>query len=425
MMTKGYGGADLRVSLPQVAGLTLRQALCTEAALNAIQRRYPQIYQSTDRLLLDHGSISVGAKDFMMSVKSEPKYPIVHYDRIDPDSTAEITPSSARSTASAASQLPTHLVPLLEGPLERLKTAVDRVLPRHKLPTALEEAEFVDDIGDDLEKHMMVQCKWCQISCCVLTPRLALDKLRTFRPRVLLHGPTGMGQTYLGPAILHHLEGFHIQSLDIGTLMADSTRTPEATLVQLFVEAKRHQPSILFIPSLLSWSLTLSESARMTFSSLLDGIPSFDPVLLLAIVEQPYSELPRDIKSWFGASKESRVPLVPPFEVRSRTLCEYANEPQVERAEYFASLTEAFHRPPSDFPDALPRQKRILEILPPAPPLPLRKPTEAEIQRELEKDQSARNMMILSFTSLVQEFLKKFRKVVAGVKVCPHPTVRC
>lgn len=58
-LTKGYGGADLR-------------ALCTEAALNAVQRRYPQIYSSEDRLLLDPSSIVVGAKDFMMSVKSEP-----------------------------------------------------------------------------------------------------------------------------------------------------------------------------------------------------------------------------------------------------------------------------------------------------------------------------------------------------------------
>lgn len=57
-LTKGYGGADLR-------------ALCTEAALNAVQRRYPQIYSSEDRLLLDPSSIVVGAKDFMMSVKSE------------------------------------------------------------------------------------------------------------------------------------------------------------------------------------------------------------------------------------------------------------------------------------------------------------------------------------------------------------------
>lgn len=47
--------------------------------------------------------------------------------------------------------------------------------------------------------------------------------MRTYRPRVLLAGPNGMGQTYLGPAILHHLEGFHIQNFDLGTLLGDST----------------------------------------------------------------------------------------------------------------------------------------------------------------------------------------------------------
>jgi ATPase family AAA domain-containing protein 2 len=51
--------------------LTLLQALCTEAALNAVQRRYPQIYKSNDRLLLKPESIEVGLRDFMISIKSQ------------------------------------------------------------------------------------------------------------------------------------------------------------------------------------------------------------------------------------------------------------------------------------------------------------------------------------------------------------------
>jgi len=47
------------------------QALCTEAALNAIQRRYPQIYKTSDRLLLKPESIQVQAKDFLLSVQSK------------------------------------------------------------------------------------------------------------------------------------------------------------------------------------------------------------------------------------------------------------------------------------------------------------------------------------------------------------------
>jgi SpoVK/Ycf46/Vps4 family AAA+-type ATPase len=74
-LTKGYGGADLRVSscfssVIMDHRLTSLQALCTEAALNAVQRRYPQIYKSDDRLLLKPESIEVGLRDFMISIKS-------------------------------------------------------------------------------------------------------------------------------------------------------------------------------------------------------------------------------------------------------------------------------------------------------------------------------------------------------------------
>ena len=54
----------------------LRQALCTEAALNAVQRRYPQIYKSNDRLLLKPETIEVELRDFMISVKSLLLFPM-------------------------------------------------------------------------------------------------------------------------------------------------------------------------------------------------------------------------------------------------------------------------------------------------------------------------------------------------------------
>lgn len=53
---------------------------------------------------------------------------------------------------------------------------------------------------------------------------LAMETLRIYRPRIVLHGPVGMGQTYIGTATLHYLEGYHVQNLDIGTLLSDSTR---------------------------------------------------------------------------------------------------------------------------------------------------------------------------------------------------------
>jgi SpoVK/Ycf46/Vps4 family AAA+-type ATPase len=51
-----------------------------------------------------------------------------------------------------------------------------------------------------------------------------MDTLRVYRPRMILHGPAGLGQNYVGAAALHHLEGYHIQSFELGTLLNDSTR---------------------------------------------------------------------------------------------------------------------------------------------------------------------------------------------------------
>lgn len=51
-----------------------------------------------------------------------------------------------------------------------------------------------------------------------------MQTLRVYRPRVIIHGPLGMGQGYIGAAALHHLEGYHVQSLELGTLLSDSTR---------------------------------------------------------------------------------------------------------------------------------------------------------------------------------------------------------
>jgi len=51
-----------------------------------------------------------------------------------------------------------------------------------------------------------------------------MQTLRVYRPRVIIHGPIGMSQGYIGGATLHHLEGYHVQSLERGTFMSDSTR---------------------------------------------------------------------------------------------------------------------------------------------------------------------------------------------------------
>ncbi|KAL0569754.1 TAT-binding protein-like protein 7, AAA ATPase [Marasmius crinis-equi] len=350
-LTKGYGGADLR-------------ALCTEAALNAVQRKYPQIYKSNDRLLLQPDSVRVGLRDFMISIK-------------------KIVPSSARSSSSAAMPLPPQFVPLLSETLENVKKVISRVLPTEKKLTALEEAEFEDFEGEEgaLEREMTLQ---------------SMEKLRIYRPRIVLHGSIGMGQTYVGAAVLHHLEGYHVQSLELGSLLGDSTRTTEAAIVQLFVEAKRHQPSVIYIPSLVGWCAAVSETARSTVRSMLDTLAPTDPILLLAIVDGRYQDLPRDVRSWFGLTKDNRVEIPIPTEQ--------------QRVEFYKPLIEDVRRPPNQFADGMPRKKRVLEELPIAPPPEPRKPSAAELAVQEENDH--RTIAILKFRlgPILNELKRKFRR---------------
>lgn len=51
----GYCGADIK-------------AVCTEAALCALRRRYPQIYASSQKLVLDVDSIAITNKDFVCAM---------------------------------------------------------------------------------------------------------------------------------------------------------------------------------------------------------------------------------------------------------------------------------------------------------------------------------------------------------------------
>jgi ATPase family AAA domain-containing protein 2 len=68
-------------------------------------------------------------------------------------------PSSARSSSSAATPLPIQFVPVLSDSLEKVKEVILRVLPLEKKLSALEEAEFEDDGGEEgaLDREMLSQ----------------------------------------------------------------------------------------------------------------------------------------------------------------------------------------------------------------------------------------------------------------------------
>jgi len=266
-VTKGYGGADLR-------------ALCTEAALNAVQRRYPQIYQSNEKLLIKPETITIGAKDFMISIK-------------------KMVPSSERASSSGAAPLPKTIEPLLRAPLRDIKNILAEVIPQKKQHTALEEAQFDDAEGDKGMDRERMQHEF--------------ERSRVFRPRLLIRGVPGMGQQYLGGAILNHFEGLHVQSFDLSTLFSDPGRSLEAAVVQLFTEVRRHKPSVIYIPNVDIWYNSVGETVISTFLGLLRSLSPTDPVLVLGVLENEDAEVdPQMVKRLFGFSKQNQFEISKP-----------------------------------------------------------------------------------------------------------------
>ncbi|XP_048142795.1 ATPase family AAA domain-containing protein 2-like [Corvus hawaiiensis] len=267
----GFGGADIK-------------ALCVEAGLCALRRRYPQIHESDKRLKIDARSIKVTAKDFAMAMQ-------------------KIVPASQRAGASPGRALPPISKPLLENTLERILQALQRAFPHAKL--ALKKNQGNDRIDGDDDSPSVSEKK----------PDSKKAEFRTFsrnpsyqptscRPRFLLVEEPGCGQAFdLASAVLHALEKFPAYTLDLPTLFV-STTSQEETCSQLMREAQRTAPSIIYIPQIPSWWEAIGHTLKAAFTGLLNNIPYFAPVLLLATSDVPHEDLPEEIKALFNTNRE-------------------------------------------------------------------------------------------------------------------------
>ncbi|KAG8666193.1 TAT-binding protein-like protein 7, AAA ATPase [Fusarium poae] len=350
--TKGYGGADLR-------------ALCTEAALNAIQRTYPQIYASKEKLVVDPDKIGVHATDFMLSIK-------------------KLIPSSERSATSGAKPLPKSIEPLLRDQLAAAKSALDGLLPRKKKLTALEEAmyEQFDDDDHGFGREAMQQ---------------EFERSRVFRPRFIIYGQSGMGQSYLSSAILHYFEGVHVQNFDLPSILNDG-RAMEQVIVSLFTEVRRHKPSVIYIPNIEAWYAALHNTlALTTFKTMLRSIAPTDPVLLLATAEGDRDELPSElIRDFFGFSMKNQMRI---------------NNPSKEcRMEYFNTTLQYAKKKPREFPDPENRKKRVLEELPVAPPMEPAPPTKADMKAAQKRDHQLLNALKIQLQPIMDQINRKYKK---------------
>ncbi|CAJ2505918.1 Uu.00g000480.m01.CDS01 [Anthostomella pinea] len=346
---KGFGGADLR-------------AMCTEAAINSIQRTYPQIYSSKDKLVVDPEKVTVQMTDFILSRK-------------------KIIPSSERSSTSGASPLPKSIEPLLRAQFKHFTTLLDNALPRKKTATALEEAMYepYQDQDYGFEREAL---------------RQEFEASRVFRPRLLICGLPGMGHAYIIAGILHYLEGVHVQNFDLPTVLGD-VRPAEQVLVGLFTEVKRQMPSVIFIPNVDTWYQTLNGPAMTAFLGMLRSIRSTEPIMVLGTAEVESKSIDPDLaRDLFGYSSKNTAEIDRP----------------ANREEYFSRVISHIRRFPKDFPDPAERKKRVLEVLPVAPPPAPKVLTKEEINAERIRYRQLLNLMKVHLQPIMDQISKKYQK---------------
>ncbi|NXC50149.1 ATD2B protein, partial [Penelope pileata] len=351
----GYCGADIK-------------ALCTEAALIALRRRYPQIYVSSQKLQLDVSSVVLSAQDFYHAMQN-------------------IVPASQRAVTSSGHALSPVIRPLLERTFTDLLEVLHKVFPHAEFSQSDKSEDVPSLILDDSEDEnassiFETSCPSGspkkQSSAAIHKPYLhftmsAYHQPTSYRPRLLLTGERGSGQTsHLAPALLHTLEKFSVHRLDLPALYSVSAKTPEESCAQIFREARRTVPSIVYMPQIGDWWEAVSETVRATFLTLLQDIPSFSPIFLLSTSESMYSELPEEVKNIFRIQYEEVF---------------YIQKPSEEdRLRFFKGLIldEAAMPPPRRKQAAL----RAMEVLPLALPSPARELSEAEKQRMEDQEEN-------------------------------------
>ncbi|KAG0486772.1 hypothetical protein HPP92_008867 [Vanilla planifolia] len=256
----GYCGADLK-------------ALCTEAAIRAFREKYPQVYTSDEKFVIDVNSINVQKYHFLEAMST-------------------ITPAAHRGSIVHSRPLSPIVSSFLLKHVQRIMTQILDIFP------------------------FLSNSEMNTLSVCSYGPAIPL----VYRPRLLICADDSSGLDHVGPAVLHELEKFPVHSLGLPSLLSDpSAKTPEEALVHIFSEARRTTPSVLFLPQFQLWWETAHEQLKAVLMTLLEELPSQLPILLLGTSSEPLLEIdgnstpifaPRNIYTVDRPTKEDRYRFV-------------------------------------------------------------------------------------------------------------------
>ena len=393
----GYSGADLK-------------ALCTEAAIRSLRRCYPQIYEREERLLIDASTIKVEEKDFELARRG-------------------ITPAAHRSAVQHARPLPVRIEPCLQSTMDGILREVMQVFPisrpcigaykesmakKSRSSMSKVDVRYVTNDTNTKEKAEVgkiaiksnVQSNendknnnneergvGAETTTTTTTPHDATfsesnddlfepdealhlwamiaegSRIPSAASRLLITGPDGFGQQYLGSAVLHALEAFPCHPLGLPTLLADdSARSPEEALVRRITEAKRAAPAVLFLPHLQLWWEAAHNNLRVTLWMLLEDIPPDLPLFLLATADVSQDDIDPSALDLFGENVH-----------------ELQSPSESDRRLFFERIRDAMVTKPSK----VLKKKRVFEELPLAPLPEPKAPTEYERRLQAASEEAS------------------------------------
>nr|XP_013005422.1 LOW QUALITY PROTEIN: ATPase family AAA domain-containing protein 2 [Cavia porcellus] len=373
----GYCGADIK-------------SICAEAALCALRRRYPQIYATSAKLQLDLSSVNISAKDFEVAMQ-------------------KMIPASQRAVASPGQALSAIVKPLLQSTVHRILEALQRVFPHAEIEAdkALDSAISChldsdlaysdDDVPSVYENGPQKSYTKAKENFSFLhLNRNACYQPLSFRPRILIVGEPGFGQSsHLAPAVIHALEKLTVHTLDIPVLFGVSAASPEETCAQVIREAKRTAPSIIYVPHIHLWWEVVGPALKATFTTLLQSIPSFAPVLLLATSDKPHSALPEEVQELFTYDYGEIFNVQLPG--------------KEERTKFFEDLIlKQAAKPPVSKKKAVLQALEVLPVAAPPEPRPL---TAEEVQRLEEQEEDTFRELRIFLRSVTHRLAidKRFR----------------
>ncbi|KAL0280659.1 UNVERIFIED_CONTAM: hypothetical protein PYX00_001884 [Menopon gallinae] len=230
----GYCGSDLRM-------------LCSEAVVHALRRRYPQIYKSSQKLLLQVDAVNVEEEDFKLAQN-------------------KIIPASCRVNPCPRARLSDTVAPLLEEQFQAATEALRNVFPHSALLSR----------NDVCNKPF-------------------------HKPRYIVCGEDeSYGQTsHFAPALLDFMEHIPVHIINLSTLFEMTNRNPEEAIIQIIREATRNPPSVIYLPAIDKWWDLLPYTAHEIFLDRIKSIPITSAVLLLGTSHCSYCNLNSEVKSIF------------------------------------------------------------------------------------------------------------------------------